>query len=148
MNSSVDNQDAKDTSYDVIVVGVGAVGSATCYQLAKRGIRVLGLERFAIPHAQGGSHGFSRQTTIAPYIGSEYEPIILRSYELWREIVEQSDMTVTTGFLDIQRDREFPDYQHNAGHFEELDRDSLSSNSILRSRDRHNKSKSRDERHQ
>jgi sarcosine oxidase len=111
-------------SYDVIVVGVGAVGSATCYHLAKRGVRVLGLEQFAIPHAQGGSHGYSRQTKIAPYIGSPYEPIILRAYELWRELVatvNQPDLMVTTGFLDVHRNREFPAYQKNLGHFEDLD---------------------------
>ena len=110
-------------SYDVIVVGVGAVGSATCYHLAKRGLRVLGLEQFAIPHALGGSHGFSRQTKIAPYIGGPYEPIILRAYELWREMVAasgQPDIMVTTGFLDVHRNREFPAYQKNLGHFEEL----------------------------
>lgn len=112
-----------NSSYDVIVVGVGAVGSAVCHQLAQRGVRVLGLERFAIPHAQGGSHGFSRQTKIAPYIGGPYEPIILRAYELWRELVEESgqaEIMVTTGFLDIHRHREFPNYHTNAGHFEEL----------------------------
>ena len=110
-------------SYDVIVVGVGAVGSATCYHLAKRGVRVLGLEQFAIPHAQGGSHGFSRQTKIAPYIGSPYEPVILRAYELWRELVAESaqpDIMVTTGFLDVHRNRDFPAYQTNHGHFEDL----------------------------
>ncbi|MCE9552083.1 MAG: N-methyl-L-tryptophan oxidase [Planctomycetes bacterium] len=110
-------------SYDVIVAGVGAVGSATCYHLAKRGLRVLGLERFAIPHAQGGSHGFSRQTKIAPYIGSPYEPIILRAYELWRELVAESgqkEIMVTTGFLDLHPDRTFPGYHQNAGHFEDL----------------------------
>jgi len=115
-------------SYDVIVVGVGAVGSAVCYLLAQRGIRVLGLERFAIPHAQGGSHGFSRQTKIAPYIGSPYEPIILRAYELWRELMEvsgQKEIMVTTGFLDLHPDRTFPGYQSNGGHFEDLDREQL-----------------------
>ena len=111
-------------SYDVIVVGVGAVGSATCYYLARRGLRVLGIERFAIPHAQGGSHGFSRQTKIAPYIGSPYEPIILRAYALWRELVAESgqkEIMVTTGFLDLHRDRNFPGYQENLGHFEDLE---------------------------
>lgn len=112
-----------NNAFDVIVVGVGAVGSATCYHLAKRGIRILGLERCAIPHAQGGSHGFSRQTKIAPYIGSPYEPIILRSYELWQEFVEESgqkDIMVMTGFLDVHRHRDFPAYKTNNGHFEEL----------------------------
>ncbi len=110
-------------AFDVIVVGVGAVGSAACYHLARRGLRVLGLERHAIPHAQGGSHGYSRQTKIAPYIGSPYEPIILRAYELWRDLVEESgqaEIMVTTGFLDLHPDRSFPGYRQNAGHFEDL----------------------------
>src|SRR3954454_19907503 len=101
-------------SFDVIVVGVGAVGSATCYELAKRGLRVLGLEQYAIPHNLGGSHGNSRQTKIAPYIGSPYEPIIKRAYELYRELVAESgqpDIMVTTGFLDVHRNHDFPGYQ-------------------------------------
>ena len=111
-------------SFDVIVVGVGAVGSAACYQLARRGLRVLGIERFSVPHAQGGSHGYSRQTKIAPYIGGPYEPIILRSYELYRELVaesDQPDIMVTTGFLDVHGRRKIAAYEQNSGHFEELD---------------------------
>ena len=46
--------------YDVIVVGVGGMGSATAFQLARRGQRVLGLERFDIPHSMGSSHGMLR----------------------------------------------------------------------------------------
>jgi len=110
-------------SYDVIVVGVGAVGSATCHQLAKRGLRVLGLEQFSVPHNMGGSHGNSRQTKIAPYIGSEYEPIITRAYELYHELVEESgqtDLMVTTGFLDLAPHRDFSGYKQNLGHFEDL----------------------------
>jgi sarcosine oxidase len=86
------------------------------------------LERFAIPHAQGGSHGFSRQTKIAPYIGGPYEPIILRAYELWRELVAESgqdDIMVTTGFLDLHSDRSFPGYLHNLGHFQDVNRAQL-----------------------
>ena len=110
-------------SYDVIVVGVGAVGSAACYDLAKRGLKVLGLEQFAVPHNMGGTHGNSRQTKIAPYIGSDYEPIILRAYELFHEIVEESgqkDLMVTTGFLDLAPHRNFSGYKNNLGHFEDL----------------------------
>ena len=111
-------------SFDVIVVGVGAVGSATCYHLAKRGLRVLGLEQFAIPHNLGGSHGNSRQTKIAPYIGSPYEPIIMRAYELYRELVAESgqpDIMVKTGFLDVHRNHDFPGYQTPTKYFERLD---------------------------
>jgi sarcosine oxidase len=125
MNQEDNNQ---TNAYDVIVVGVGAVGSSICYQLAKRGVRVLGLEQHAIPHALGGSHGYSRQTKIAPYIGSVYEKLILRSYELFRELIKESgepDIMVTTGFLDVHRNRDFPAYKENHGHFEDLNLDQL-----------------------
>ncbi|MAP86985.1 hypothetical protein CMK16_06430 [Candidatus Poribacteria bacterium] len=54
--------------YEVIVVGIGAVGLAVCYHLAKRGVRVLGIEKFDIPNAKGSLHGFSRQTKISEFI--------------------------------------------------------------------------------
>ncbi|MBM4021804.1 MAG: N-methyl-L-tryptophan oxidase [Planctomycetes bacterium] len=112
------------TTYDVIVVGVGGVGAPAVWHLARRGLRVLGLERFAVPHAMGGSHGNSRQTKIAPYIGSPYEGIILRAYELWREIVAESaqpEIMVTTGFLDIHRAPPAAAYATDTGRFERLD---------------------------
>src|SRR5918992_180563 len=59
-------------SFDVIVAGVGGMGSAACYHLARRGRRVLRLERFDVPHALGSSHGLT--------------PIIRLAYELWREL--------------------------------------------------------------
>ena len=55
--------------YEVIVVGIGAVGSAVCYHLPKRGVRILGIEKFDMPNAKGRSHGFSRQTKISVYDG-------------------------------------------------------------------------------
>lgn len=112
------------STYDVIVAGVGAVGSATLHHLAARGLRVLGLEQFAVPHALGGSHGFSRQTKIAPYVGGPYEPIIRRAYELFAELVAESgqpDIMVTTGFLDLAAHRDCAAYRDHRGHFEELD---------------------------
>src|SRR3954471_21874612 len=76
--------------YDVIVVGVGAMGSATCYQLARRGVRVLGLEQFDIPHALGSSHGASRMIRLAYYEHPDYVPLLLRAYELWDELEQVS----------------------------------------------------------
>jgi sarcosine oxidase len=73
------------TTYDVIVAGVGGMGSATCHQLARRGKRVLGLERFDIPHAMGSSHGQNRIIRLAYFEHPTYVPLLRRAYELWRE---------------------------------------------------------------
>src|SRR5687768_10820017 len=77
---------AKGSGYDVIVVGVGAMGSSACYQLANRGAKVLGLEQFDIPHARGSSHGQSRMIRMAYYEHPDYVPLLRRAYALWDEI--------------------------------------------------------------
>src|SRR5436305_2944818 len=77
-------------SFDVIVVGLGAMGSATCCQLASRGVRVLGLEQFTIPHDKGSSHGFTRMIRSAYYEHPDYVPLIQRSFKLCNELEEQS----------------------------------------------------------
>ena len=71
---------------DVIVVGLGAVGSAAAWQLARRGARVLGLDRFAPPHDRGSSHGLTRVTREAVGEGEAYVPLVRRSHALWREL--------------------------------------------------------------
>src|SRR5215208_1718024 len=58
--------------YDAIIVGVGGMGSATAYYLARRGRRVLGLERFGVPHAMGSSHGHTRIIRLAYYEDPSY----------------------------------------------------------------------------
>ena len=73
-------------SYDVVVVGLAAMGSAVVYQLAKTGARVLGIDRFAPPHGHGSTHGDSRITRLALGEGAQYVPLAMRSHELWREI--------------------------------------------------------------
>ena len=75
-------------NFDVIVVGVGGMGSAACWQLARRGVRVLGLERFDIPHAMGSSHGISRIIRLPYYEDPAYVPLLHRAYALWREAEE------------------------------------------------------------
>ena len=88
------------TQFDTIVVGLGAMGSAVVYQLAKRGNKVLGLDRFSPPHANGSSHGESRIIRQAIGEGEEYVPLVLRSYELWREIEIETGkklLTITGG---------------------------------------------------
>ena len=88
--------------YDVIVIGVGGMGSAACWQLARRGQRVLGLERFDIPHSMGSSHGISRIIRLPYYEHPAYVPLLLRAYELWAEIEAATGTTVlvTTGSVD------------------------------------------------
>jgi sarcosine oxidase len=73
-------------AYDVIVAGVGGMGSAACWQLARRGKRVLGLERFDIPHAMGSSHGINRIIRLAYMEHPSYVPLLRRAYEVWREL--------------------------------------------------------------
>ena len=88
--------------YDAIVVGLGAMGSAACWQLAKRGQRVLGLERFDIPHAQGSYHGVTRIIRLAYYEGPAYVPLLRRAYALWAEASDAfgERLLITTGSFD------------------------------------------------
>jgi len=76
--------------YDVIVVGLGAMGAATLYQLAKRGVRVAGVDRYAPPHDQGSSHGDTRITRLAIGEGAAYIPLALNSHRIWRELEAES----------------------------------------------------------
>lgn len=77
-------------TYDVIVVGVGAMGSAACAHLAARGAKVLGLEQFDIPHGLGSSSGFSRMIRLAYYEHPDYVPLLRRAYELWDVLEAES----------------------------------------------------------
>ncbi len=90
-------------TYDVIVVGVGGMGSATVYQLAQRGLRVLGLEQFDIPHEQGSSHGISRIIRLAYFEHPSYVPLLHRAYALWWALEHEVDERLLwlTGSLDI-----------------------------------------------
>lgn len=76
--------------YDVIVVGVGGMGSAATYHLARRGVDVLGLERFDIPHTKGSSHGITRIIRRAYYEHPSYIPLIERAYDLWDDLAAES----------------------------------------------------------
>ena len=92
------------TNFDTIVVGLGATGSAAVYQLAKRGNKVLGVDRFSPPHANGSSYGESRIIRRAIGEGEEYVPMALRSYELWREIEQETgrELLTITGGLTLE----------------------------------------------
>lgn len=88
--------------YDVIVVGVGGMGSATLYNLARRGKRVLGLERYDVPHDMGSSHGYTRIIRLAYYEHPSYVPLLKRAYELWDDIQRTAGekLLYTTGSID------------------------------------------------
>ncbi len=85
--------------YDAIVIGVGGMGSAAVYHLAKRGLKVLGLEQFEIPHELGSSHGHSRMIRYTLQEHPSYVPLVRRAYELWHELEQNARETlvVTTG---------------------------------------------------
>lgn len=89
--------------YDTIVVGVGGMGSAALWQLARRGRRVLGLERFDLGHAMGSSHGHNRIIRLAYFEDPRYVPLLRRAYELWRETEELAGerLLYVTGGLDL-----------------------------------------------
>jgi sarcosine oxidase len=82
--------------YDAIVIGLGGMGSAAAYQLARRGQRVLGLERFTPAHDRGSSHGRSRVIRQAYFEDPAYVPLLLRAYELWEQIERESGIAVLT----------------------------------------------------
>ena len=88
--------------YDVIVIGVGGMGSATAWHLARRGQRVLGLERFDIPHRLGSSHGLTRIIRLAYYESPDYVPLLRRAYENWREAEQRfgEQLLFVTGSID------------------------------------------------
>ena len=71
---------------DVAVVGLGAMGSAALYQLARRGVTAIGIDRFAPPHDRGSTHGETRITREAIGEGAEYVPFVRESHRIWREL--------------------------------------------------------------
>lgn len=88
--------------YNAIVVGLGAMGSATLYHLARRGWSVLGLEQFAPGHTQGSSHGDSRIIRETYFEHPLYVPLVRRAHELWRDLEQRSGaslMKITGGLM-------------------------------------------------
>jgi len=82
--------------YDAIVLGLGAIGSASLYQLARQGARVLGIDRYSPPHAFGSTHGETRVTRLAIGEGAHYSPLAMRSHEIWRELEAASGASLLT----------------------------------------------------
>lgn len=88
--------------HDVIVVGLGAMGSAAAAHLAARGQRVLGLEQFDFVHDRGSSHGASRVIRLAYFEHPSYVPLLLRAYELWTQLERDTGrplLTMTGGLM-------------------------------------------------
>src|SRR5688572_32719922 len=88
-------------SFHVIVIGVGSMGSATCYYLAKRGHKVLGLEQFDISHEFGSHTGQSRIIRKAYFEHPDYVPLMDKAYANWKQIENETGAQVyfKTGLL-------------------------------------------------
>ena len=78
--------DGRADRYDAIVVGLGAMGSAVAFEVAKRGQKVLGIDRFEPPHTMGSTHGKSRIIREAYFEDPGYVPLVARAFEKWGEI--------------------------------------------------------------
>jgi sarcosine oxidase len=89
--------------YDVVVVGLGAMGSAALSALARRGARALGIDRFAPGHDKGSSHGATRIIRLGYFEHPSYVPLLRRTYELWRELEAASGRALlhVTGIAEI-----------------------------------------------
>jgi monomeric sarcosine oxidase len=90
-------------SYDVIVLGCGAVGSAAAMHLARRGARVLGIDRFNPPHDRGSSHGQTRMIRQAYFEHPDYVPLVQRAFVLWEELARATgqDLYHETGLVEV-----------------------------------------------
>ncbi|HEV8420242.1 MAG TPA: FAD-dependent oxidoreductase, partial [Actinomycetota bacterium] len=88
--------------YDAIVLGLGGMGSASAFRLARRGWRVLGLERFDVLHPYGSSHGLNRIIRLAYSEHPSYVPLLRRAYELWHDLenLDGRQLLYTTGSLE------------------------------------------------
>lgn len=82
--------------FDVIVLGLGGMGSAAAAALARRGVRVLGLEQFALAHSRGSSHGRTRIIRTAYYEHPAYVPLVRRAFTLWAEVEARTGKKLLT----------------------------------------------------
>jgi len=80
--------------YDVIVIGVGGMGSAAVQHLAQRGRRVLGIDQFNLAHDRGSSHGHTRIIRRAYFEHPDYVPLLNRAYTLWADLERESGRTL------------------------------------------------------
>src|SRR6185437_8228557 len=94
--------------------------AATLYQLARRGVRAIGIDRFAPPHTMGSTHGETRITRLAIGEGTHYSPLAIRSHEIWRELeaATGADLLTTNGGLIIADAGGETSLFHGAAFFE------------------------------
>jgi sarcosine oxidase len=106
-------------SFHTIVLGLGAIGSATVHHLARKRHRVLGIDQFAPPHTYGSTHGETRITRLAIGEGEHYTPLALRSHQLWRKLEQASGtkLLTSTGGLIISSSAR-ASHTHKEGFFD------------------------------
>jgi sarcosine oxidase len=90
-------------AHDVAVVGLGIIGSAALAMLARRGVRAVGIERFAPAHDRGSSHGATRVIRLGYFEHPAYVPLLRRAYEGWRDLgaAARADLMRITGIVEI-----------------------------------------------
>ncbi len=91
------------SEWDVIVLGLGGVGSAALMHAASRGLRVLGVEQFGRAHDRGSSHGQTRVIRQAYFEHPDYVPLLREAYRLWDElsVLQQETLFHRTGLLEV-----------------------------------------------
>ena len=121
--------------FDVIVVGLGGMGSAAAAHAASRGKRVLGIEQFQPAHDQGSSHGRSRVIRLAYFEHPAYVPLLRRAYELWRSLERQTGRTllqITGGLMIGAPDSEVVSGSLRSAREHQLDHEMLDAADIHR----------------
>ena len=108
VNQAANKSRAKQKNYDVIVLGIGSMGSATCHFLAQRGINVLGVEQFDISHEFGSHAGQSRIIRQAYFEHPDYVPLLKRAYTNWQSLehLTNTQFIYKTGLLYMGRNRD------------------------------------------
>ena len=122
-------------NFDLVVVGLGAMGSAALYQLSRRGRRVLGLEAFAAGHRQGSSHGESRIIRLAYYEHPNYVPLLRRAYALWTDLEREAGeplLRITGGLMIGAPDSELVSGARASALAHHLDHELLDADEVTR----------------
>lgn len=118
------NRDMTTETCDIIVIGCGGFGSSVMNHLARRGLRVVGIDRFSPPHQRGSSHGETRVIRKAYFEHPSYVPLLHRAWDLWHELsaevgeslIERRDLlmsgpdgsVIITGALESARTHQLP----------------------------------------